>query len=749
MAFKKESPSDRQKGVIRWIKNKAFQRGLIGAVTLLIIFLIVENGAMPKKYRLVEGEKSPYDIIAPRDIENKMMTELNARAAAEAVPPVMIEITSVPIDIINSVIDFVSEVESARKNVEKRLQDKKIGQDHEDYTKILQEEQRMEAANLKNRIAFLGVSLSDEQANYLVSKVSEEELGNFKKLSIDLFSNIMKVDVTEENLLNRISQLQSLYEASNLDQELKNIGGILAKSFLKPNRVEDVERTREAREKEYENAKKTKEIISKDSRIISKGDTVTKDKLAVLEELNLLETPGKVDVVFMAGIFIILLLLALLLVIYMYHFCRDILYSRSDLILLCTIFILTFLIARGVSEYSRLAIPVFMASMMISFLLDLKLAVVTNFILTIALSFIARGDMNFVYVALIGGTFSAFLTAKATQRSRLSMVGVIIGLMNALVIASLGIINSRAVQDIIRDCIIVFLNGIVSVVLTIGLTPFWESTFNVVTPLKLLELTNPNQPLIKRLLMEAPGTYHHSLMAANLAEVATEAIGGDALLARVGAYFHDIGKLKRPNFFRENQLGDNPHDRMTANLSTLVITSHTRDGVELAKKYKIPAPIRDIIMQHHGTTLVVYFYHKAKQCNKEGTVNEENFRYEGPKPTTKEAAVVMLADSVEAAVRSMTDKTEGKIEGLVRKIIKDKLDDGQLDLCPLTLKDLDVIANSFMKVLSGLFHEREKYPEIKVKGRDIVEDKLYDTIKDEASYDYKTEKGKVTNGSIS
>ncbi len=749
MAFKKESPSDRQKGVIRWIKNKAFQRGLIGAVTLLIIFLIVENGAMPKKYRLVEGEKSPYDIIAPRDIENKMMTELNARAAAEAVPPVMIEITSVPIDIINSVIDFVSEVESARKNVEKRLQDKKIGQDHEDYTKILQEEQRMEAANLKNRIAFLGVSLSDEQANYLVSKVSEEELGNFKKLSIDLFSNIMKVDVTEENLLNRISQLQSLYEASNLDQELKNIGGILAKSLLKPNRVEDVERTREAREKEYENAKKTKEIISKDSRIISKGDTVTKDKLAVLEELNLLETPGKVDVVFMAGIFIILLLLALLLVIYMYHFCRDILYSRSDLILLCTIFILTFLIARGVSEYSRLAIPVFMASMMISFLLDLKLAVVTNFILTIALSFIARGDMNFVYVALIGGTFSAFLTAKATQRSRLSMVGVIIGLMNALVIASLGIINSRAVQDIIRDCIIVFLNGIVSVVLTIGLTPFWESTFNVVTPLKLLELTNPNQPLIKRLLMEAPGTYHHSLMAANLAEVATEAIGGDALLARVGAYFHDIGKLKRPNFFRENQLGDNPHDRMTANLSTLVITSHTRDGVELAKKYKIPAPIRDIIMQHHGTTLVVYFYHKAKQCNKEGTVNEENFRYEGPKPTTKEAAVVMLADSVEAAVRSMTDKTEGKIEGLVRKIIKDKLDDGQLDLCPLTLKDLDVIANSFMKVLSGLFHEREKYPEIKVKGRDIVEDKLYDTIKDEASYHYKTEKGKVTNGSIS
>jgi putative nucleotidyltransferase with HDIG domain len=245
--------------------------------------------------------------------------------------------------------------------------------------------------------------------------------------------------------------------------------------------------------------------------------------------------------------------------------------------------------------------------------------------------------------------------------------------------------------------------------------PIFESLFNIITPLKLLELANPNQPLMKKMLLEAPGTYHHSLMVGNLAESAAEAINGNALLARVGAYYHDVGKLKRPNFFKENQLSDNPHDRMTPNLSTLVITSHASDGTEIAEKYKVPLAIRDIISQHHGTTLVAYFYHKAKNGDKGESIREEDYRYPGPKPATKEAAVVMLADSVEAAVRSAAEKTEGKIETIVRNIIKDKLDDGQLDLCDLTLKDLDLIAKSFIHIFSGYFHEREEYPEIKLR----------------------------------
>lgn len=305
------------------------------------------------------------------------------------------------------------------------------------------------------------------------------------------------------------------------------------------------------------------------------------------------------------------------------------------------------------------------------------------------------------------------------------MSGVAIGAVNAALVAALGILEKRGLESLLNESGLAFLNGILSVILAIGLLPFLEGAFNVITPFKLLELADPNHPLIKRLLIEAPGTWHHSLMVGNLAEAAIRAIGGNALLARVGAYYHDIGKLKRPNFFKENQLGDNPHERLTPNLSTLVITSHTRDGDELAVKYRLPKAIRDIIRQHHGTTLVAYFYHKAAQSEKEG-VDRNNFRYEGPVPDTRESAVVLLADSVEAAVRSIPDKTQGKIEGLVRKIIRDKLDDGQLDRCDLTLGDLSRIADSFLQVLGGVFHERPEYPEIeRPPVADAVDNGIY------------------------
>ncbi|OGO81708.1 MAG: hypothetical protein A2Y21_10885 [Clostridiales bacterium GWC2_40_7] len=388
---------------------------------------------------------------------------------------------------------------------------------------------------------------------------------------------------------------------------------------------------------------------------------------------------------------------------------------------MCVIILMTLAISRILYIYTPLLILVFIAPMLISILLDLRLAIVVNLLLTVCISLITKGEMSLIYISVISGTFSAFIVSKANQRSKLSASGLIVAGTNALVIVCLGLLNKSTLSGIANDGGMVALNGILSMIFTIGILPFFESTFNIITPLKLLELANPNQPLIKRLLMEAPGTYHHSLMVGNLAEVATEAIEGNALLARVGAYYHDVGKLKRPNFFKENQLTDNPHDRMTANLSTLVITSHTGDGVEIAERYKIPLAIKEIVSQHHGTTLAAYFYYKAKKGDRSDTVKQEDFRYQGPRPSSKEAAVVMLADSVEAAVRSMVDKTEGKIEGLIRKIIKDKLDDGQLDLCDLTLRDLDMIARAFLRVFGGYFHAREEYPEIKIK-RLVVED---------------------------
>jgi cyclic-di-AMP phosphodiesterase PgpH len=721
MFFLKEKDNTRKR-LKRYFTNKTVHRIFIGLVTLIISFIIIVNGATPEKYKLKINDVSKVNINATREIEDKSVTQKNAESAASAIPATMTEIKGVSIDVINNADTFVTNIENFRSSVERSLSDQAITKKSKNYKKQLGIEQEVAANSLFKSIKQQGIPLSIEQVRFLISKASDKEILNFKTMTRNLLSNVMKQDITVDNLEKEIFSVQNSFQNSSLNQDLKNIGGLLVKTILKANKAIDMQMTKAKRDKAYSDAMLDKKfIIKKDDRILSSGDTVTVDKYEVLKALNLLED-SNYDFTLASGIFIVLLLLSILLIIYMNHFCKKNLYSRNDIILMSLIIILSILLARWLNEYSSLAIPVFIATLLISILLDLKLAIIVNFILTIAISLITNGNLLFIYMSLISGTLAAFFVSKAHQRSRLLMTGLVIAGVNVLLIVSYGIINKSEISVIVSNSEIVSANGIISIVITLGSLPFWESLFNIISPLKLLELANPNQPLIKRLLMEAPGTYHHSLMVGNLAEVATEAIGGNSLLARVGAYFHDIGKLKRPNFFKENQLSDNPHDRMTANLSTLVITSHTRDGVELAEKFKIPLAIREIVNQHHGNTLVAYFYHKAKKGDKGEEVKQENFRYEGPKPTTKEAAVVMLADSVEAAVRSMIDKTEGKIEGLVRKIIKDKLDDGQLDQCNITLKDLDDVAKAFMKVFSGFFHEREEYPETKQQPKEKGEE---------------------------
>jgi putative nucleotidyltransferase with HDIG domain len=260
-------------------------------------------------------------------------------------------------------------------------------------------------------------------------------------------------------------------------------------------------------------------------------------------------------------------------------------------------------------------------------------------------------------------------------------------------------------------------NGIFSSVVAIGLLPFLESIFGVTTAITLLELSNPNHPLLKELLMKAPGTYYHSMMVSNLAESAAESVKADALLTRVGAYYHDIGKLKRPYFFSENQLsGENPHARLSPNLSALIIGSHPKDGVELGRKHRLPDAILDIATQHHGTSMISFFYQLALEQSARDDVTTANFRYEGPKPQSKEAAIIMLADAVEAGVRSLSKPSSNRVESMIRRMIKDKLEDGQLDQCDLTLKELDQIAEAFVYIMSGIYHSRIEYPEKELKA---------------------------------
>ena len=306
--------------------------------------------------------------------------------------------------------------------------------------------------------------------------------------------------------------------------------------------------------------------------------------------------------------------------------------------------------------------PVAFGAMLITLLLDSRLAILLTGFFAVIVGLVTGGRLGYAAVALTGGITATLSLGKVTQRSDVTRVGFLVGAANFATMVAFALIYDE--MFLARHSYLGLLNGIISAILTIGFLPYLENIFGITSSIKLLELSNPNQPLLRRLLLEAPGTYHHSIIVGNLAEAAAEAIGADGLLARVGAAYHDVGKVRRPYFFVENQLGgDNPHDRISPSLSTLIITSHVKEGIELAKQYKLPAVLTDFIKQHHGDDLVKFFYHKAVESDKDGSVEETDFRYPGPKPQSKETAIVMLADSVEAAVRSLSRPTPGRIEG--------------------------------------------------------------------------------------
>jgi putative nucleotidyltransferase with HDIG domain len=258
-----------------------------------------------------------------------------------------------------------------------------------------------------------------------------------------------------------------------------------------------------------------------------------------------------------------------------------------------------------------------------------------------------------------------------------------------------------------------FINGIVCGIIVIGVLPIFEYLFKTVTNISLLELADFSQPLLQRMVMETPGTYHHSLVVGNLSEAACLAVGANALLARIGAYYHDIGKLQKPEYFSENQdIKTSKHDNLSPTMSKLVIMNHVNEGLELAKKYKLNPRLVDFIQQHHGTSLVYYFYRRAlESLEDDQQIKEEGFRYPGPKPTTKETAIVLLADSVEATTRALKQPEPANIKEVVHKIINNKFIDGQLDACELTLKDLEKISEVFIRILTGIYHGRITYPE--------------------------------------
>lgn len=383
-------------------------------------------------------------------------------------------------------------------------------------------------------------------------------------------------------------------------------------------------------------------------------------------------------------------------------------------------------IARGfhffTSKTLLFAMPVACGAMLIAIFQGIGMAFAFSLVISVLASLIIGGRLEFFIYFFISSLVAAYGVRDCKERGVLIKTGLKVGLINIVLSLSIEMIyGSINTMEALSASAAGFIGGMLVGVISTGIIPLIEMLFGFTTDIKLLELANLDQPLLRELMVQTPGTYHHSVIVSNMVEATAKAIQANPLLAKVSAYYHDIGKIKKPLYFIENQrAGENRHEKLAPSMSSLVLISHVKDGVELAKKHKLGREIIDIIHQHHGTSLISYFYQKAKeQMVKKGgkstQVKEENFRYPGQKPQTKEAGLVMLADMVEAASRSLVDPNPARIQGIVQKIINKVFSDGQLDECELTLKDLHEIAKSFNKTLSGIFHQRVEYPEVMTK----------------------------------
>lgn len=369
---------------------------------------------------------------------------------------------------------------------------------------------------------------------------------------------------------------------------------------------------------------------------------------------------------------------------------------------------------RDHTQVSPYFFPVAFFSMLVALLYhDLELSLMFSVSLSVFSGLAYGGDLYLACVLLIGGITGALCVWQARRRSKIITAGFFVGFVQAISVLTFFKHLDLPSVPVLKFCSAPFFNGLIASFLVAGLLPVFEFLFKVVTNISLLELADFNHPLLKRLVLEAPGTYHHSLMVGNLAEMACEEVGANALLARVGAYYHDIGKLEKPEYFSENQdRCASKHDQLSASMSKLVIMDHVKKGIELANKNRLNNAIVDFIIQHHGTSLVYYFYRRALEATQADTdVKEEVYRYPGPKPLTKETAIVLLADSVEAACRALEEPTAERISDMVRRIINNKFIDGQLDACDITLRDLDKIATTFVHILGAFYHSRIEYPQ--------------------------------------
>jgi len=432
------------------------------------------------------------------------------------------------------------------------------------------------------------------------------------------------------------------------------------------------------------------------------------------ENQELLLSPWQILLPFLIR-FVLILSVFLFFLIFLYLLKKEVLESFSQLMMIALLVVIEMALAYFLVfkwNFSSYLIPVTLGSMLLTFLLGYELGLIYSFFAGFVLGVVFNFDFNLAFISVGAGSVATFSVRGVKERTRFYRPMLYISLSYLVMIYLFEVLKGLPANDILEQCGYGIFNGFISTVLTMGLLPIFEYLFDITTDITLLELSDLNRPILKRLTLEAPGTYHHSIVVGNLAEAAAKALGANPLLARVGAYYHDIGKIDKPEYFVENQMGvKSKHEKLSPSMSALILESHIKEGVELAEKEHLPKKLIHLIREHHGTTLMTYFYKKA--LDKGGSKTEEaEYRYPGPKPHSKEAAILMLADAVEAASRTLEDPKPARIMSLIKKIIMEKFEQGELEECELTLKDLHIIEESFLPILIGVFHLRIDYPEL-------------------------------------
>ncbi len=554
---------------------------------------------------------------------------------------------------------------------------------------------------------------------YFLLKSEDSDLREvFDKANLTL-ANVLRTGITEKDYeRNNIDKIITDNLISNVSKRQVSVIKGLLDQVIVPNLVVDEFATEIAR-KNAENSVKPYEItIHKGDKIVFEGEPVTRLKRDALRQAgyNVYELNWQG----LLAIYVLVFIGTSIFLTYMKFFEKQFLEPRYLMITSVLSIMLAAIAVVMPTGFSPYVLPIPAYVLLLAIFTNPRIAFIAITVLLTVLTIGAQYDTHFLITFILLSIVSMVTISRIRYSRRFDLIkaGFVISISGLIILFSIYMLEKCLIDVsnllIVKNSAYILLNGIISSMIALGTLPLFESAFQIITPYGLAELADHNQPLLKRLQIEAPGTYHHSLMVSNLCEAAAEAIGANPILARVGAFYHDIGKLKRPLFFVENQsyFGiENPHTKLNPRLSKMVITAHPKDGVELAKEYHLPSIISSFILQHHGEGLAKYFYNQAVQEEGIENVKEEQFRYTGPKPNMKETAILMIADAVESAVRSLKNPTPEEIDNIIDKIIVERLNDSQLADSPLTLHDIKVIASTFSRILRGMQHNRIKYQE--------------------------------------